>query len=116
MADYVEVKGVKVRVGDRVRWVSEGVVKKVDAESRLCPLHIDNGKNIDCPYVSVIQSLEVLPPAIKVGDMVLLDGFKMPLEVLAALSVDGVDWLVCKTLAGNLLTNPLADCTKVTPA
>jgi hypothetical protein len=112
MSDYVEVKGVKVRVGDRVRWVSEGVVVEFDPVSVICPILVDDGMRRDWPYESSIQSLEVLPPAIKVGDVVTSGGFKMPLEVLAVLSVDGVDWLVCKTLAGNLLTTPNADCTK----
>ncbi len=115
MSDYVEVKGVKVRVGDRVRWVSEGVVKEIDHGDLICPIRIDDGTRRRWPCIPYIQSLEVLPPAIKVGDFVEVLGMKGPCEVLAEIPLNGNDF-VC--LAGGYMPVVVSAslCTKVTPA
>jgi hypothetical protein len=94
MSDYVEVKGVKVRVGDRVRWVSEGVVDYVDARDPSAPFATSrpNGSRW-WPDAECIQSLEVLPPVIKVGDRVKVEGMDELYEVLSVFSSGGQDFI-----------------------
>jgi plastocyanin len=93
MADYVEVKGVKVRVGDRVRWVSEGVVHGVDEKDTLSPFATEGINGIWWIDARHMASLEVLPPAIKVGDRVKVEGMDELYEVLSVFSSGGQDFI-----------------------
>jgi hypothetical protein len=112
MSDYVEVKGVKVRVGDRVRWVGEGVVDYVDARDPSSPFCTRPDGFRWWVDAKAIQSIEVLPPAIKVGDWVSADSWAVPLKVLATLSIDERDWLICESRSSSPLSILASLCTK----